>query len=98
MTDSRHRHGSRLHFTVRTNKLFNRPKPAASKFARHGISLCDVSINHPNQSHRLALLRKLVIDTGMIAPKRPHPDNRNIYKIISGQFYFPVCELNANSI
>ena len=98
MMHRRHRDGSRLHFTVRTNKLFNRPKPAASKFARHSVSLRDVSINHSDQSHRLTLLSKLLIDASMIASECTHPDNRNIYKIISGQFYFPVCELNANSI
>jgi hypothetical protein len=34
----------------------------------------------------------------MIASKCTHADDRNIYEIIRGQFYFPVCGLKAKSI
>src|SRR2546430_10919973 len=64
---------SRLHFSARSDELLNRTEGARSIFPGYGISARNIGIHDRSQCHRLALLRQLMVNAGVITAESTHP-------------------------
>src|SRR5437660_7527243 len=82
MLESGTRDRGSLHFAVRGSELLDGSETATTELAGNCISASKIGIHHADQAHRLTLLRKLLVNAGMIAPERTYTDDRNIYKIL----------------
>src|SRR5438094_4434374 len=82
MLESGNRDRGSLNFAVRSSELLDGSEATTAELAGDGISASKVSIHHADQAHRLTLLRKLLVNAGMIAPERTYTDDRNVYKIL----------------
>ena len=92
MLRGRHRHGSSLDLAVRQGKLLDGPECAAAEFARDSIGARYISVNHAHKPYRLALLGKLVVNTGMIAAKGAYANDGNINQSLRGQVRLSLVE------
>jgi hypothetical protein len=52
--------------------LLYRTEGFAAELARDSVGAAKIGIDHPQQTHALALLLEFLIDAGVIAPKNPH--------------------------
>ena len=77
-------HGDRggLHFAVRGDQLLDRAEGAAAEFAGDGVGARHVGIHHAHQADRLALLRQLVIDAGVVASEGAHADHGDVDEVV----------------
>lgn len=64
------------------HQLLDRSKSSATEFGGNGIGPSHIRIGHSHQPDGFALLRQLVIDAGVIAPKSAGADNRDVNKAI----------------
>jgi hypothetical protein len=83
----------RLHLAVRGHQLLNRSKSAAAKFTGDGVGPGYIRIHHAHQADRFALLRQLVIDAGVVAPKGAHADHRHVDRVVSQLSILPDQEI-----
>jgi len=67
-----------LHFAMRGDELCDRTKGTAAEFASQRIGARQDRVHDPHQPHRLALLRQLPIDAGMIASKGACADDGDV--------------------
>jgi hypothetical protein len=58
-----------LHLAMLSEELCDRTKGTAAEFGSERIGARQIRVHDPHQPHRLALLRQLLIDAGMIASK-----------------------------
>jgi len=70
---------------VRGEHLVDGAEGAAAKLAGHGIRAVEIRIDHAHQTDRFALLLKLSIDPGVVAPKDAHSHHRNGNRIVGLQ-------------
>jgi hypothetical protein len=70
-------------------KLLDGAKGAAAEFSGNSIRSRQISINHAYQSYGLALLSKLVVNTGVIPAKSAYTDNRNVSETLRAQYDSP---------
>src|SRR6266516_659235 len=82
MLESGNRDRGSLNFAVRGSELLDGSETATAELAGHGISASNISIYHADQAHSLPLLRKLLVNAGMVAAERAYTDDRNVYKIL----------------
>src|ERR1017187_5427501 len=78
-----HGNGSRLHFTVGSYQLLDRPESATAEFAGNSVGTRNIRIDNTYQADRFTLLRQLVIDAGVVTSKSAHADHRNVDGIVS---------------
>jgi hypothetical protein len=57
------------------DKLLKTSEGATAEFLRDRVGARYVGVHHANQSHRLAIFRKLVINPRVIAPKGAHAND-----------------------
>jgi hypothetical protein len=76
---------------VRRKELLNGPEGPATKFLAHPVGALGIAVDHANQSNRLALRLKLVIDAGMTPAKCAYADNSD------GNRFAQTALLNWNS-
>src|SRR5438270_11629019 len=84
------RHRSRLHLAMRGQHLLHGAKGLASEFARHRVGAADVSVDHSQQTYRLPLLFKFLVNSGMIASENAHAHHGDGDRILRWQEKFPV--------
>src|SRR6266571_2964911 len=82
MLESGNRDRGSLNFAVRGSELLDGSETATTELAGNCISASKIGIHHADQAHSLTLLRKLLVNAGMIAPERAYTDDRNVYKIL----------------
>ena len=89
MEERRDRDGGCLHLAVRGHQLFDGPESAATEFSGDGVGAGHVGIHHSYEADCFSLLRQLVIDACVVAPKGPHADHRHVNKVVSQSFNSP---------
>jgi hypothetical protein len=86
----RYHDGRSLDFAMRGKQLLDGAKTAAAEFAGDGIGFGQVRVHHTDQPYGSALLRQLVIDTGVAAAKDPNPNHGCVNGTLS--FQWPLWE------
>ena len=64
------------------DQLLERTKTPASEFSCHGIGPRRVRVHYSDQPYTLALLGKLMVNTGVVATKGAHADDRDVSESI----------------
>src|ERR1700741_4881239 len=88
MVNGRDRNGSGLDFTVRGEQLVERSERSAVEFAGHCVGAGYISIDHAEQSQRLALLLEFFINAGVVTAESAdsHHDDVDDTDWVQGEF------------
>ena len=86
MLNSGHGYGSSLNLTVGGDELFDRTEGAATELTGGIVGPRQVRIDHSDQPNRLALLRQLVINAGVIASESAHANHRDVNEFVGAGF------------
>ena len=85
MMDGRHRNRSGLYFAVRSKKLLDRTKAAATELLGHSVSTRRIGVNHADQPQRRALFRQPLKHPCVIASEDAHSDDGYVDDAVSCQ-------------